>query len=104
MFQFDKDPTKDQVQSINYDVDGDADTNTDEDDNQNYLYTDREKCNIENGISKDDDHKQSNTSPPPSKDFTSIVVIPIYRRDSHEEVYAGRHDYPGQGTYIIIIK
>jgi hypothetical protein len=24
------------------------------------------------------------------------VVIPIYRRDCHEEVYAGTHAYPGQ--------
>ncbi|KAL2098700.1 hypothetical protein ACEWY4_005180 [Coilia grayii] len=28
-------------------------------------------------------------------------VVPIYRRDSHEEVYAGSHQYPGQGTYLL---
>uniref|UniRef100_A0A3B1JT11 GOLD domain-containing protein n=1 Tax=Astyanax mexicanus TaxID=7994 RepID=A0A3B1JT11_ASTMX len=28
-------------------------------------------------------------------------VVPIYRRDSHEEVYAGSHHYPGQGVYLL---
>ncbi|CAL1275471.1 unnamed protein product [Larinioides sclopetarius] len=29
------------------------------------------------------------------------VVIPVYRRDCHEEVYAGSHNYPGQGVYLL---
>lgn len=29
------------------------------------------------------------------------VIIPIYRRDCHEEVYAGTHTYPGQGVYLL---
>ncbi|XP_014208410.1 Golgi resident protein GCP60 [Copidosoma floridanum] len=29
------------------------------------------------------------------------VIIPIYRRDSQEEVYAGSHQYPGQGIYLL---
>lgn len=28
-------------------------------------------------------------------------VIPVYRRDCHEEVYAGSHVYPGQGVYLL---
>ncbi|GMR58985.1 hypothetical protein PMAYCL1PPCAC_29180, partial [Pristionchus mayeri] len=28
-------------------------------------------------------------------------IIPIYRRESHEEVYAGSHVYPGQGVYLL---
>ncbi|KAI4895468.1 hypothetical protein NFI96_023967 [Prochilodus magdalenae] len=28
-------------------------------------------------------------------------VVPIYRRDSHEEVYAGSHQYPGHGVYLL---
>lgn len=28
------------------------------------------------------------------------VIIPIYRRDSHEEVFAGSHSYPGKGVYL----
>merc|ERR1719295_1863750 len=29
------------------------------------------------------------------------VIIPIYRRDCHEEVYAGTHAYPGKGVYLL---
>ncbi|CAD5225887.1 unnamed protein product [Bursaphelenchus okinawaensis] len=28
-------------------------------------------------------------------------VIPVYRRECHEEVYAGSHKYPGQGVYLL---
>uniref|UniRef100_A0A914DCX9 Golgi resident protein GCP60 n=1 Tax=Acrobeloides nanus TaxID=290746 RepID=A0A914DCX9_9BILA len=28
-------------------------------------------------------------------------IIPVYRRDSHEEVYAGSHVYPGRGVYLL---
>ncbi|XP_012281155.1 Golgi resident protein GCP60 [Orussus abietinus] len=35
------------------------------------------------------------TSPPIS------VIVPVFRRDSQEEVYAGSHQYPGQGVYLL---
>lgn len=28
-------------------------------------------------------------------------IVPIYRRDCYEEVYAGSHTYPGQGVYLL---
>ena len=28
-------------------------------------------------------------------------IIPVYRRDSHEEVYCGSHVYPGKGVYVL---
>ncbi|VIO98742.1 Uncharacterized protein BM_BM17766 [Brugia malayi] len=28
-------------------------------------------------------------------------IVPIYRRDCHEEVYAGSHVYPGRGVYLL---
>ncbi|KAE9414327.1 hypothetical protein Angca_007070 [Angiostrongylus cantonensis] len=28
-------------------------------------------------------------------------IIPVYRRDCHEEVYAGSHSYPGRGVYLL---
>ena len=28
-------------------------------------------------------------------------IVPIYRRDCHEEVYAGSHSYPRQGIYLL---
>lgn len=35
----------------------------------------------------------------PSKLTTELV--PCYRRESHKEVYAGSHEYPGDGTYLL---
>ncbi|XP_033208470.1 Golgi resident protein GCP60 [Belonocnema kinseyi] len=29
------------------------------------------------------------------------VIVPVYRRDSQDEVYAGSHQYPGQGVYLL---
>ena len=29
------------------------------------------------------------------------VIVPVYRRDCHEEVYAGSHTYPGTGVYLL---
>lgn len=29
------------------------------------------------------------------------IIIPICRRDCHEEVHAGSHGYPGQGAYLL---
>lgn len=29
------------------------------------------------------------------------VIVPVYRRDSHLEVYVGKHPYPGQGIYLL---
>lgn len=28
-------------------------------------------------------------------------IVPIYRRDCHEEVYAGSHNYPRTGIYLL---
>jgi len=28
-------------------------------------------------------------------------LIPVYRRDSHEEIYCGNHQYPGRGVYLL---
>uniref|UniRef100_A0A8C9FCB9 Transmembrane p24 trafficking protein family member 8 n=1 Tax=Pavo cristatus TaxID=9049 RepID=A0A8C9FCB9_PAVCR len=28
-------------------------------------------------------------------------IMPVYRRDSHREVQAGSHDYPGEGVYLL---
>lgn len=39
---------------------------------------------------------KSNENKPPVDE-----IIPIFRRDSHEEVYAGSHLYPGRGVYLL---
>lgn len=28
-------------------------------------------------------------------------IIPVYRRDCHQEVYCGSHIYPGRGVYLL---
>ena len=39
--------------------------------------------------------KKSDNRPPTDE------IIPVYRRDCHEEVYCGSHTYPGQGVYLL---
>ena len=39
----------------------------------------------------------TNKPPKPRQD----EIVPIYRRDCHEEVYAGSHPYPGHGVYLL---
>ncbi len=29
------------------------------------------------------------------------VIIPVYRRDAHQEVYVGSHLFPGKGVYLL---
>lgn len=29
------------------------------------------------------------------------IVVPVYRRECQNEVYAGSHNYPGEGTYLL---
>ncbi|XP_033106358.1 Golgi resident protein GCP60-like [Anneissia japonica] len=36
-----------------------------------------------------------------SKGPPTDEIIPIFRRDSHEEVFAGSHAYPGKGIYLL---
>jgi len=50
-----------------------------------------EKQDIEKGS------RNSNKPPKPYQD----EIIPIFRRDSHEEIYAGSHTYPGHGVYLL---
>nr|XP_022332331.1 Golgi resident protein GCP60-like isoform X2 [Crassostrea virginica] len=46
------------------------------------------KNDVEQGTKKEDR--------PPTDE-----IIPVYRRDCHEEVYCGSHAYPGQGVYLL---
>lgn len=29
------------------------------------------------------------------------IIVPVYRRECHNEVYCGSHQYPGEGTYLL---
>lgn len=43
---------------------------------------------------------QTQTNPTTGRNPISIIV-PIFRRDCQNEVYAGSHNYPGEGTYLL---
>lgn len=56
--------------------------------------------------SVEDDEETTETDveavkPPAEPEPPSSIIIPVYRRDSHQEVYVGRHQYPGQGIYLL---
>ncbi|CAF3468862.1 unnamed protein product [Rotaria sp. Silwood1] len=53
--------------------------------------TNQEKKDIEKGS------RNNNKPPKPYQD----EIVPIFRRDSHEEIYAGSHPYPGNGVYLL---
>ncbi|CAF3647940.1 unnamed protein product [Adineta steineri] len=61
------------------------------DEEENEDGTNPEKKDIEKGSGS------TNKPPKPPQD----EIVPIYRRDSHEEVYAGSHPYPGHGVYLL---
>jgi hypothetical protein len=49
---------------------------------------------VENKADVEQGSKQDNKPP-------TDEIIPVYRRDCHEEVYCGSHAYPGQGVYLL---
>jgi hypothetical protein len=40
-------------------------------------------------------------SPPLDLFGLILLLCRFFRRDCHEEVYAGSHSYPGQGVYLL---
>lgn len=53
---------------------------------------------------EDDDEDDESADRDPEKVLSSPesshqVVIPLFRRDSHEDVFVGSHTYPGRGVY-----
>ncbi|CAG2199455.1 ACBD3 [Mytilus edulis] len=55
---------------------------------------DLEEEQQENKVDVEQGSKQDNRPP-------TDEIIPVYRRDCHEEVYCGSHAYPGQGVYLL---
>lgn len=55
--------------------------------------------------SSDDDEEDEENSEEKAKRKSSKPqldeIVPVYRRDCHEEVYAGSHQYPGKGVYLL---
>lgn len=50
----------------------------------------------QNGVTIKDLKKNNQLNRPPLS-----IIIPVYRRDCHKEVYAGSHPYPGEGVYLL---
>ncbi|XP_010224847.1 PREDICTED: Golgi resident protein GCP60 [Tinamus guttatus] len=56
--------------------------------------------------SDDEDEEEENTSSEEKAKKSANKpqldeIVPVYRRDCHEEVYAGSHQYPGRGVYLL---
>ncbi|XP_020278552.1 Golgi resident protein GCP60 [Pseudomyrmex gracilis] len=80
-------PATNQV-SVHISESEDEDDEDEEYDNQGDL-----ESGSVNGNPRNPEHRK--TTPPIS------VIIPVYRRDSQEEIYAGSHQYPGEGVYLL---
>ena len=52
------------------------------------------------GDDKSNDVEKGSTKKSDNRPATD-EIIPVYRRDCHEEVYCGSHAYPGQGVYLL---
>jgi len=52
------------------------------------------KEDVEKGDEAGGSRKKDNLPP-------TDEIIPVYRRDCHDEVYCGSHMYPGQGVYLL---
>lgn len=65
-----------------------------EEDEDEEEYESRE--DLESGSVNDNARPERRTTTPPIS-----VIVPIYRRDSQEEIYAGSHQYPGEGVYLL---
>ncbi|KAG6929430.1 acyl-CoA binding domain containing 3, partial [Chelydra serpentina] len=54
--------------------------------------------------SDDEDEDEENSEEKAKKNASKPQldeIVPVYRRDCHEEVYAGSHQYPGRGVYLL---
>ncbi|KZC13457.1 PREDICTED: Golgi resident protein GCP60 [Dufourea novaeangliae] len=69
-----------------------SESEDEDEEDEDYVLREDLESGVTNG-SVQSDYKPS--SPPIS------VIVPVYRRDSQEEIYAGSHRYPGQGVYLL---
>lgn len=50
--------------------------------------------NTHHGDAENGGHRRSNRPP-------TDEIVPVYRRDCHQQVHAGSHQYPGSGVYLL---
>ncbi|XP_014482284.1 PREDICTED: Golgi resident protein GCP60 [Dinoponera quadriceps] len=51
---------------------------------------------LESGPMNNNARPERRTTTPPIS-----VIVPVYRRDSQDEIYGGSHQYPGEGVYLL---
>nr|XP_019953142.1 PREDICTED: Golgi resident protein GCP60 [Paralichthys olivaceus] len=75
-----------------------------------FEWTDAASASVSVHVSESSDEDEDDEGDPPSEEEKAKKeagkpqvdeIVPVYRRDCHEEVYAGSHQYPGRGVYLL---
>ncbi|XP_061842927.1 Golgi resident protein GCP60 isoform X2 [Nerophis lumbriciformis] len=75
-----------------------------------FEWTDAASASVSVHVSESTDEDEEEEGEPPSEEEKAKKgagkpqvdeIVPVYRRDCHEEVYAGSHQYPGRGVYLL---
>ncbi|XP_021468216.1 Golgi resident protein GCP60 isoform X1 [Oncorhynchus mykiss] len=75
-----------------------------------FEWTDSANASVSVHVSESSDEDEDEEGEPPSEEEKAKKeagkpqvdeIVPVYRRDCHEEVYAGSHQYPGRGVYLL---
>ncbi|XP_077949449.1 Golgi resident protein GCP60 isoform X4 [Gasterosteus aculeatus] len=75
-----------------------------------FEWTDAASAAVSVHVSESSDEDEEEEGEPPSEEEKAKKeagkpqvdeIVPVYRRDCHEEVYAGSHQYPGRGVYLL---
>lgn len=62
--------------------------------------SDEEELDEEEDANKTDPERGMPSNLKPNRPPTD-EILPVYRRDSHEEIFCGSHSYPGRGVYLL---
>uniref|UniRef100_A0A672YSX3 Golgi resident protein GCP60 n=1 Tax=Sphaeramia orbicularis TaxID=375764 RepID=A0A672YSX3_9TELE len=75
-----------------------------------FEWTDAASASVSVHVSESSDEDEDDDGDPPTEEEKAKKeagkpqvdeIVPVYRRDCHEEVYAGSHQYPGRGVYLL---
>ncbi|CAI5683739.1 Golgi resident protein GCP60 isoform X1 [Oreochromis niloticus] len=75
-----------------------------------FEWTDAASASVSVHVSESSDEDEDDEGEPTSEEEKAKKeagkpqvdeIVPVYRRDCHEEVYAGSHQYPGRGVYLL---
>ncbi|XP_037607225.1 Golgi resident protein GCP60 isoform X4 [Sebastes umbrosus] len=75
-----------------------------------FEWTDAASASVSVHVSESSDDDEDEEGEPPNEEEKAKKeagkpqvdeIVPVYRRDCHEEVYAGSHQYPGRGVYLL---